>query len=126
MTICIQKSADILLLSNESAKAWLFHAPEGSLYVLSSTARNACDHGVVCPLEKRRKSRGTGPSSDAYSWQETISTAPIIKVTGKRKNRKGVKQERPGRESLNLRFALHGNVATKPFFVGDEMPLFYS
>jgi hypothetical protein len=119
VTICIQKSGDILLLSNESSKTWVFNAPEGSLYVLSGPARSACDHGVVVPLERRRK-------RESSKWGSAHDHAcPPPKVVQRRKSKtKNVRAERPGRESLNLRFALHGNVPSKQFFVGEEMPLF--
>lgn len=111
VTICVQKSADILLLSHKSSKTWAFHAPEGSMYVLCGTARNECDHGVLCPLEKRR---GTA--------EEAAKAAAPKRRKGRGKRR----AVRPGRESLNLRFALHGNVPSKPFCVTEEMPMLFS
>ena len=103
MTICIQDSADIMLQSNETSKVWTFNALEGSLYVLADTVRNGFDHGVICPFEKRHKTAKADEPA-------------------KSKNRSKVR--RPGRESLNFRFALHGNLPSKSFYVGDEMPLF--
>lgn len=109
MTICLQKTADILLQNNEHAsKPWMFTAEEGSMYILSGSVRNDFDHGVVCPLEKRNRNK-------------TVSESPpkaCKKMKRSRENR------RPGRESLNLRFSLHGNAPDKPFYVGDEMPSF--
>ena len=106
-TVCIQKSANILLQSNESSRVWTFDAPQGCLYVLADASRNVFDHGVVCHFEKRRTK---------------VEPPPSPKST--KRKRKKEKAERPGRESLNLRFAIHGNVPSKAFYVGDEMPLF--
>ena len=110
VTVCIQKSADILLQSNESSKVWSFDAPPGCLYVLADTVRNAFDHGVICHFEKRRTK---------------LVDAPSTAKSTKRKRKQG-KEERPGRESLNFRFAIHGNLPSKAFYIGDEMPLFAS
>ena len=75
------------------------------MYVLSGDSRNVFDHGVVCPLERRkclRKEEETPPKK-----RKKKQTGPV------------------GRESLNLRFGLHGNKPDLPFFVGTEMPAFY-
>lgn len=122
VTICVQRDAHILLQSSTSARAWSFHAPEGCLYVLAGPSRNACDHGVVCPLEPRSRE----PSSKKQQLLQTVTAKKQQDPHQQRKRRrKGEeKVQRPGRESLNLRFALHGNVPSKAFFVGDEMPLF--
>jgi hypothetical protein len=87
----------------------LFEAREGELYVLSGDSRNVFDHGVVCPLERRKCLR-----------KEEDEEAPPNKRKKKRKQTGPV-----GRESLNLRFGLHGNKPGLPFFVGTEMPAFY-
>lgn len=116
VTICMQQAADILLQSNESSKTWFFRAPEGSLYVLAGPARNSFDHGVVCPLEKRKRELST-------KLQASLQQSQAPKTT---KRKKRGKPERLGRESLNLRFGLHGNAASKQFFVGTEMPLLYT
>jgi hypothetical protein len=107
VTICVHQSADILLLSNESPKSnWLFEAQEGEMYVLSGDSRNVFDHGVVCPLEKRKN-----------------RLSQIEEISPKKRKRK---QAGPvGRESLNLSFWVHGKNPGLPFFVGNEMPTFY-
>lgn len=71
--------------------------------MLSGDARNVCDHGVVCPLAKRRE-----------------EGSPAAKRSRKSKQA----YQANGRESLNLRFGLHGSRPGQQFFVGDEMPSF--
>ena len=90
VTICVHQNADILMLSNKSNKSWVFNVQEGETYVLSGDSRNICDHGVICPLEKRGR-RAAGDEN------------PPNKKT--RKKRGG--SENVGRESLNLRFGIH-------------------
>lgn len=108
VTICVHQSADILLLSNESTKSnWLFEAQEGELYVLSGDSRNVFDHGIICPLEKRKNKQLRREETSPKKQSKRKQAGPI------------------GRESLNLRFGLHGNKPDLPFFVGNEMPAFY-
>jgi hypothetical protein len=111
VTICVHQFANILLSSNECSKSnWLFEAQEGELYVLSGDSRNVFDHGVICPLEKRKVKLIREDDRDSQR-------------TPKRKRKRS--QSGPvGRESLNLRFALHGNKPGLPFYVGEEMPFF--
>ena len=117
VTICMQQTGNILLQSNESSRVWTFGAPEGSMYVLAGPARCCFDHGVLCPLQARRREH-------SMKLHDVSPQPPLL--TGKKKKKRGGQPKRLGRESLNLRFAVHGNVPTKAFFVGDEMPLFYS
>jgi len=158
VTVCVHQSANILMvnaaptntstgssdppsssssssLSSKEKKnkkdrkeCWWFQANEGDLYVLSGAARNSFDHGVICPLEKRRKSRSLllpgeeeGEEDDQQQGKE-----------GQRKRRRtgGKAKNRPltdpvGRESLNLRFGLHSSRPGQPFNAFEEMPLFF-
>ena len=105
VTICVHQNADILMLSNKSNKSWVFNVQEGQTYVLSGDSRNICDHGVICPLEKRGR-RAAGDEN------------PPNKKT--RKKRGG--SENVGRESLNLRFGIHGSKPGSVLYYLDEMP----
>ena len=111
VTVCVHQSAQILLLSNKSSKSWLIDVNEGDTYVLCSDARNAYDHGVICPLDKRRTALRENRSDGQTGPQK------------KKKSKRG--SENVGRESLNLRFGLHGSHPGTPFYVGDEMPLVF-
>ena len=105
VTICVHQDADIIMLSNRSNKSWVFNVQEGETYVLSGDSRNVCDHGVICPLQKR-------------SRRSTTETEPPKK---KQRKRKG-DPENVGRESLNLRFGIHGNKPGSTLYYLDEMP----
>jgi hypothetical protein len=109
VTICVYQSAQILLLSNENNKSYLFEGNEGDVYILSGKSRNDYDHGVICELEKRKKNK-------------LIQSNEIKIKKPKNKN----KYMNNGRESLNLRFSIHGNKPDLPYYVYDEMPDFIS
>lgn len=80
------------------------------MYVLSGQSRNNYDHGVICELEKRQKNK--------------LIQSNEIKIKKPKKNKN--KYINNGRESLNLRFAIHGNKPDLPYYVYDEMPDFIS
>ena len=55
----------------------------------------------------------------------TSATTQGIDKGGKVGRGKKVKaSQNIGRESLNLRFGIHGTTDSAPFFVGHEMPMF--
>jgi hypothetical protein len=127
-TVCVHHSAQILLLPNDSPSAspaprsaagYVFEAGEGDMYVLSGRARNDFDHGVLCPPDKgerRRRSSARSTGDDSESVEAITGSKRKLGGSG------GIKDK--GRESLNLRFGIHGVKPEEPYFVGDEMPLF--
>ena len=97
------------LISNYNP--YVFEADEGQMYVLSAAARNSFDHGVLCALQKRRAA--------------VMSTTIGRGASGGEGGRGGgLMGKDRGRESLNLRFGLHGIKPGQPYFVGEEMPMF--
>ena len=116
VTVCVHEGAQILLLPSDgtlsqNSKKYVFNAAEGDTYVLCGNARNAFDHGVLCERQKRfaAKNQNFGAFSDSEMVREKGNT----KRKGTRKN--------VGRESLNLRFCVHGNKPGMPFYVNDEI-----
>ena len=91
-----------------NGKPYVFDASQGEVYVLSGASRNIFDHGVVCDNEKR-----TAATRKSYLPEE-----PVKKRRASKKDPKNI-----GRESLNLRFNIHGNKPGMPFYVGEEIPV---
>jgi hypothetical protein len=120
VTICVHQGAQILLLPSDdklrssNSKNYVFNAAEGDVYVLSGNARNIFDHGVVCEHQKR----SVGARKIFGEDEETNKAIPKKKKKAKKGEPKNI-----GRESLNLRFCIHGNKQGMPFYVGDEMPI---
>lgn len=97
VTLCVAADANILIVpESQNTKPYWFHAKRKQAYILSGTARNQCDHGVVCPLASTR-------SSHRHSDAERSTL-------------------QGGRQSLNLRFGLHSKHKGQPFYYLDEMP----
>uniref|UniRef100_A0A7S2AXK9 Alpha-ketoglutarate-dependent dioxygenase AlkB-like domain-containing protein n=1 Tax=Octactis speculum TaxID=3111310 RepID=A0A7S2AXK9_9STRA len=97
VTVCVRGDATILLLRGGDVRAervWQFPVKAGDVYCLSADARNLCDHGVLVPLP---------------------STRARARAAAEGKKGKG------GRESMNLRFGLHGSGPQDPFPAHDEV-----
>lgn len=112
VTVCVHQGAQILLLPSDDAlsngKPYVFDAAQGEVYVLSGASRNIFDHGVVCENERR-----TAATRTSY-----LPDKPVKKKRASKNDPKNI-----GRESLNLRFHIHGNKPGLPFYVGEEIPV---
>ena len=123
VTICVHQGAQILLipsddkLSCSSCKNYVFDAPEGDVYVLSGNSRNIFDHGVVCEHQKRT-------TVARKQFGDLDSDTDQLKIIPPKKKKKSKNDpQNIGRESLNLRFCIHGNKPGMSFYVDDEIPV---
>lgn len=134
VTVCVRHSAHILLLPNDSSSAapaprsatgYVFDAEEGDVYVLSGPARSDFDHGVLCPPDKEERRRGSARVAGDESLEAIAgSKRKTLCGTGGGAKELKDKDKDKGRESLNLRFGIHGVKPGEDYFLGDEMPLF--
>lgn len=117
VTVCVHLGAQILLVPSDdlsrSSKSYVFETTEGDVYVLSDASRNIFDHGVICANERR-----SAANKCRFDYADTSCAQPLKRKRASKKDPKNI-----GRESLNLRFSIHGNKPGMPFYVGTEIPV---